>query len=45
MKKGSKKGVGFYIDEAEDLIEKPTIVIDPPSDSSSLLQSINENEC
>ena len=27
------KGVGFYIDEAEELLEKPTIVVDPPSEN------------
>lgn len=44
MKKGGKKGgigVGFYIDEAEELIEKPTIVVDPPSDASSLMNAVN----
>ena len=39
-----KRGVGFYIEEAEELIEKPTIVIDPPSDASSLLNSVNGYE-
>lgn len=48
VKKGNKgKGVGFYIDEAEEELinNRPQIIIDPPSDASSLLHMNGEEEC